>query len=563
MLLKKQEIYKSEVTMILLIDNYDSFTFNLYQEIGKLYEDIKVVRNDEISIEEIEAMKPKAIVVSPGPGYPEDAGISIKAIRYFSGKIPILGVCLGHQSIAEAFGGKIVQSDEIIHGKSCEVKIDKGCELFSDLPEKILAARYNSLVADRNDFPECLKIIATDEKGNIMALMHKNHKTYGLQFHPESILTETGLRILSNFLYKIAGLSINEANAPAIPRENRNELKKYISKIIDGNDLTEDEAYQAMNCIMSDKATDSQIASLITALRMKGETIEEITGFARVMREKAKAVKLDVPAIDIVGTGGDMANTFNISTTSAFVMAGAGLNVAKHGNRGVSSKSGAADILEELGVRISMSPSEAASCMEKCGVCFLFAQSFHGSMRYASAPRREIGVRSVFNLLGPLANPAMTDYILLGVYDENLMESMANVLVNLGIKRAMLVHGNDGLDEISVSDKTTVYEIRDGEIKKYEIDPRDYNIKLYDKSEVVGGTPKDNSKITLDILNGFKGATRDIVLMNAGCALYVGNKAKSIAEGIEMAKNSIDSGEALKKLNELIKFSNSLAEGAV
>ncbi len=549
--------------MILLIDNYDSFTFNLYQEIGRFYENIKVVRNDEIDLDEIEFLKPEAIIISPGPGFPADAGISVALIKKFSGAVPILGVCLGHQSIAEAFGGKIVHSNEIIHGKSCEVKIDTENELFSDLPEEIAVARYNSLVARPSDIPECLRVIATDKKGQVMALCHKAHKTYGLQFHPESILTEAGSKIISNFLFKIVGVNINQAQAPSVPAEKRNELKKYIAKVIDGNSLTEAEAYSAMNCIMSDKATSSQIAALLTALRMKGETTEEITGFARVMREKAKLVKLSKPAIDIVGTGGDMANTFNISTTSSFVIAGAGLSVAKHGNRGVSSKSGAADLLEAIGVKISMSPLEAADCIEKCGVCFLFAQSYHSSMKYVATPRSEIGVRNVFNILGPLSNPAMTDYILLGVYDEGIMEDMARVLLNFGIKGAMIIHGNDGLDEVSVSDRTTVYEIRNREIKKYEIDPRDYNIKLYDKSEVVGGTPMDNSKITLDILTGCKGAKRDIVLMNAGCALYVGNKAKSIAEGIEMAKNSIDSGAALEKLNELISFSNRSAEGAL
>lgn len=549
--------------MILLIDNYDSFTFNLYQEIGKFYENIKVVRNDEISIAKIVDLNPKAIIISPGPGYPVDAGISIDIIKSFSGEIPILGVCLGHQSIAEAFGGKIVHSQETIHGKSCEIKIDKECQLFLGLPDEIKAARYNSLVAGSNDIPECLKIIATDEHGQVMALCHKKHKTYGLQFHPESILTEGGSKIISNFLFKIAGINISEINDPTLPMDKRNDLKKYIAKVIDGVNLTEAEAYETMNCIMSDKATSSQIAALLTALRMKGETIDEITGFAKVMREKAKSVNLKSPTIDIVGTGGDMANTFNISTTSAFVIAGANLNVAKHGNRSVSSKSGAADILEALGVKISMSPLEAADCLERCGVCFLFAQSFHGSMRYAALPRREIGVRSVFNLLGPLSNPAMTDYILLGVYDENLMENMAEVLINLGIKGAMIVHGNDGLDEISISDKTKVCEIRDGKITRYEINPKDYGMKIYNKSEILGGTPQENAEITIDILNGNKGAKRDIVLLNAGCALYVGKLANSIAEGIEMARQSIDSKSALEKLNELIQFTNSCVKGAV
>lgn len=542
--------------MILLIDNYDSFTYNLYQAVGRLYEDIAVVRNDAITLEEIAKLNPEAIIISPGPAFPAQAGISEAVIRTFSGRVPILGVCLGHQAIAEAFGGTILHAKQPLHGKMSEVHINTDTPIFADLPSDIMVARYHSLVADTITLPPCLSVIATDDQGQIMALRHKKHPTYGLQFHPESILTEVGGKILSNFLLGIAEIKITGVNAPSVPQEKRGDLKKYINKVIDRKNLTEDEAYAAMDCIMSDKATNAQIASLLTALRMKGETIEEITGFAKVMRQKAKTVDLNTTAIDIVGTGGDLANSFNISTTSAFVIAGADLKVAKHGNRSVSSKSGAADVLEALGVKLSLSPLQAAECLEECGLCFLFAQSFHGSMRFAAAPRREMGVRSVFNILGPLANPASTDYIVLGVYDEEIMENMAKVLMNLGIKGAMLVHGDDGLDEISISDSTTVCEIRDGKIIKYKLNPKDYGIKQGKKSDIVGGNALENSRITMDILSGKAGAQRDIVVMNAGCALYVGQKAASLAEGIEMAKKSIDSGAALKKLEALRNFTN-------
>jgi anthranilate synthase/phosphoribosyltransferase len=233
--------------------------------------------------------------------------------------------------------------------------------------------------------------------------------------------------------------------------------------------------------------------------------------------------------------------------------------VAKHGNRSVSSRSGAADVLEALGVRIALSPAQAEQCLENCGVCFLFAQAFHGSMKYAAAPRREIGVRSVFNILGPLANPASAQYILLGVYDEKLMEPMAQVLINLGIKGAMLVHGDDGLDEISVSSSTSVCEIRDGKIIKYKINPEDFGMPLAKKSEIVGGSALDNAKITLGVLSGkAQRAQRDIVLLNAGCALYIAKKAESISEGIKMARESIESGAALKALEKLKNFTNSV-----
>ena len=306
-----------------------------------------------------------------------------------------------------------------------------------------------------------------------------------------------------------------------------------------------------MDCIMNGGATDAQIGSFTTALRMKGETISELTGFAKVMRQKAATIENGTDAIDIVGTGGDMANTFNISTTTSFVVAGAGVKVAKHGNRSVSSKSGSADVLEQLGVNISLTPEQAAACLDQCGICFLFAQKFHGSMKFAAPSRREVGVRTVFNILGPLANPALTNYIVLGVYDEALMEPMAKVLMNLGIKGAMIVHGNDGLDEVTISNRTTVCEIQENKLIKYEITPEDYHIPIVGLNEVTGGTAEENAKITLAVLNGKQGPQRDIVVMNAACALYTAGKASSLAEGVRLAQESIDSGKAVEKLEEL------------
>lgn len=541
--------------MILLIDNYDSFTYNLYQAIGQLYENIKVIRNDEITIDEIENLNPKAIIISPGPGFPNSAGISLDAIEYFTNKVPILGVCLGHQSICQVFGGNIIHANEQLHGKSSEIEINPHSPIFNGLPKKVEAARYHSLVVDKSTLPSCLSIIAKDNLGEIMAVKHNKYPTYGVQFHPESILTDCGMKILKNFLSIISESSLN-LSGQISEKSDKHTLKKYIFKVIDGKNLSQKESFDAMNCIMSGNATDSQISSLITALRMKGETIDEITGFAKVMREKSKKIMHSNPTVDIVGTGGDMANTFNISTTSSFVIAGANLKVAKHGNRSVSSKSGSADVLEALGVKIQMTPEQASSCLDECGISFLFAPSFHGSMKFASTPRREIGVRSVFNILGPLSSPALAEYMILGVYDEELLEPMAKVLINLGIKGAMIVHSNDGLDEISVSDNTKICEIQNNKLIKYELDPRDYGIELSNKSDVVGGDAKDNSIITLEILNGIEGPTRDIVLINSGCAIYISGKANSIEEGIEMARKSIDSGAALQKLEELKSFSN-------
>ena len=285
-----------------------------------------------------------------------------------------------------------------------------------------------------------------------MAIKHKEHLTYGVQFHPESILTEVGSKIIANFLNNIVGIKTVQTSIPFIPDSERVELKPYIKKVVEGEKLSDEEAYSAMNIIMSDKATNAQISTFLTALRMRGETIEEITAFAKVMRSKMAVVKPDSPVLDIVGTGGDLSNSFNISTTSSFVIAGAGQKVAKHGNRSVSSKSGAADVLESLGVKISSSPEKAEKCINNVGISFLFAQSYHSAMRFVGPTRGQIGIRTIFNILGPLSNPAKADYMVLGVYDPNLLEPLAHVLKNLGIKGAMLVYGNDCLDEISISD---------------------------------------------------------------------------------------------------------------
>ena len=544
--------------MILLIDNYDSFTYNIYQYVGELHPHIEAVRNDEITIEEIETMAPEAILISPGPGYPETAGITKEVIRQFSGRVPILGICLGHQAIGEVFGGKVIPAEELMHGKMSKIFIKNTDPLFDGLEEKIYAARYHSLVVDAKNMPDCLEVLGTDEAGQVMALKHKEMPVYGIQFHPESILTEMGMRILENFLTDVAGIDIeNRKKEIDMTTMNQETLKPFLAKIVEGNHLTTEESYKAMDCIMSGNATEAQIASFLTGLRMNGETPEEITGFAKVMRAKAAVVPEETEAIDIVGTGGDLANSFNISTTSSFVIAAAGAKVAKHGNRSVSSKSGAADVLESLGAKIGLSPEEGRQCLEDIGVAFLFAQTHHGSMKYAGPVRAQLGVRSVFNILGPLANPAMTNYIVLGVYEEELLEPMAEVLRNLGVKHALIVFGDDRLDELSISSTSSVCEIKDGEITKYKIDPRELGLSLYSKDDIVGGTADENAVITRDVLEGKEqGAKRDIVLLNAGAALYTIGKAATMKEGVELARQAIDSGKALEKLDEFIQYTN-------
>ncbi len=541
--------------MIVLLDNYDSFTYNLYQYIGELYPDIQVIRNDVITVEGLEQLKPEALIVSPGPGYPKDAGISLEAIRHFSGKIPILGVCLGHQSIAEAFGGKIVKASVLMHGKASKIRFQKDATLFRHLPEEVPCGRYHSLIVEDASVPECLWVTARDTDGQIMGLEHKELPIYGVQFHPESILTQAGKQILINFLNTIPGVSIPDVmQEPPAPKK---ALCPYSNRLIEFQNLTQQEAAEAMDIIMSGQATEAQIAEFLTALRMKGETIDEISGLALGMRAKANLVPDSKDAIDIVGTGGDLASSFNISTTASFVIAAAGVKVAKHGNRSVSSKSGAADVLECLGVKIQSTPEQAKACLDTVGVSFLFAQSYHKSMRFVAPVRGQMGVRTVFNVLGPLTNPAQTDYIVLGVYEKKLLSVMAHVLIQIGIQRAMVVYGNDRLDEVSISDSTSVAEVRDGQVLEYELTPEQMGLPRGTKEEIVGGTAQENADITKGILNGsITGSKRNIVLLNAGCALYTIGKVASVQEGVSLAAEMIDSGKALEKLQELVTFTN-------
>lgn len=544
--------------MILLIDNYDSFTYNIYQYAGEIDPEIQVVRNDQITVDEIREMKDlKAIILSPGPGYPKNAGITEEVIRTLGGEIPILGICLGHQAIGEVYGGDVVLAGELMHGKMSEIEIDTENPLFDGLDSKIYAARYHSLILDRKSLPEELKVIGRDREGQIMAVCHKTYPVYGIQFHPESVLTEMGRKILENFICGIAKIGEKKEKKGNTSMMNQETLKPYLAKIVDGKHLTTEESYKAMDCIMSGNATEAQIGSFLTGLRMNKETPEEITGFAKVMRAKAAVVPEETEAIDIVGTGGDLANSFNISTTSSFVIAAAGAKVAKHGNRSVSSKSGAADVLEALGAKIGLSPEKNKECLDQIGAAFLFAQTHHGSMKYAGPVRAQLGVRSVFNILGPLANPAMTNYIVLGVYEKELLRPMADVMKNLGVKRALIVYGNDRLDEISISSTTSVCEINGQEIREYTIHPEELGLKLYSKEEIAGGTADENALITRDVLSGKqKGAKRDIVLLNAAAALYTIGKAKDFKAGIDLAREMIDSGRALKKLDEFILYTN-------
>ena len=543
--------------MIYLIDNYDSFSYNLYQLIGEVDPAIEVLRNDALTVEELEEKNPEAVILSPGPGRPADAGICEEVALKLSGKVPILGVCLGHQAICEAFGGTVGYAKELMHGKSSLVKVDEQSPLFKGLPAKVRVARYHSLAADEGSLPECLQVVSRADDGEVMAVQHAEFPTFGVQFHPESILTPDGRAMIENFL----AIATKEYTAVApIVRKEPTMIREAIFKLVDKQDLTYDEAYDVINEIMSGETTQVQTAAFLSALSTKStksETIAEIAGCAAAMRSHATKVDYDKPLLEIVGTGGDKAGSFNISTTAAFIVAAGGAKVAKHGNRAASSKSGTADCQEALGVNIEQGPDLCKKLLDEVGMCFFFAQKYHTAMRYVGPIRKELGFRTVFNILGPLTNPASPETMILGVYDESLVQPLARVLTSLGVKDGMVVYGQDCLDELSTACPTTVCEFHGDDYLSYVLTPEELGMKRCTKEDLRGGSPDENAQITRDILSGKEtGAKRDTVLVNAAAGLYIAGLAPSLKDGVAKAQELINNGKAAETLEECIRVSN-------
>ena len=546
------EIAGASPETLVKVDNQTAYTFPLAgtRPRGKDEKEDQELEADllsdekELTAEEIETLKPEAIILSPGPGRPQDAGCCIEVVQKLGGKIPILGVCLGHQVICEAYGGVVSYAKQLMHGKQSVTKLDTKTPLFVGLPEETTVARYHSLAAQEETFPECLQVTARTSDGEIMALQHKTKAVYGVQFHPESYLTPLGKKMLEIFLQL--------ANAE---KKEKTMIKEAIVKLAAKQNLDYETAEASMDEIMGGKASPVQMSAFLTAMAMKGETIEEITACAAGMRKHCVRLLHDQDVLEIVGTGGDHSNSFNISTTSSLVISAAGVPVAKHGNRAASSKSGAADVLEALGVKITIDPAKSAEVLKKIGLCFLFAQNYHLSMKYVAPVRKELGIRTIFNILGPLTNPAGANMELMGVYDEALVEPLARVLANLGVKKAMVVYGQDGLDEISMSAPTTVCEVKDGEFLSYVITPEQFGFTRCSKDELIGGSPQDNAQIALAILKGEKGPRRDAVVLNSAAAIHIA-KGISIEDAIREAQEVIDSGKALAQLEQFAALTN-------
>jgi anthranilate synthase/phosphoribosyltransferase len=525
--------------MILIIDNYDSFTYNIFQYFAQAAapEEVRVVRNDEIDIAGIEALGPSRLVISPGPGRPEDAGVSVAAIRHFAGKLPILGICLGHQAIGYAFGARIVGAKFIKHGVAEEMKLD-GRGLFRPLGTQGTFTRYHSLVVSEESLSPELEVTARASDGDIMGIRHRTYDIEGVQFHPESIASEGGMAMIASFLRY---------------RREPFAFKATLERLLAGKDLDRAGAEAFMEELTDGALDVTKTAVLLTALAAKGPSPEEIAGCAAVLRRKKTPFRSMGATTDTCGTGGDGCGSFNISSMAALAAAACGIPIAKHGNRAVSSRSGSADFYEALGVPVNVSPEIAEELLARTNFAFLFAPVYHGAMRFAGPARKALGVKTIMNLVGPLSNPADAKYQLIGVYDKALLKPVARAARLLGVERVVAVCSRDGMDEISPCAPTDAYEIdAQGVESEYVIDPQAMGFGGHLGEELRGGDAADNAKLALALLDGAgRPALQAAVALNAGAALYVAGAAASIESGARAAAAALADGRVAAKLKEL------------
>lgn len=565
--------------MIVVIDNFDSFTFNIVEYYRNNNYEVQVFRNNEISISQLELLNPSLIILSPGPKDPSSAGITVDLIKYFSNKIPLFGICLGCQALAYAYGAKIIRAEKIFHGKT-SLMTHQSQGVLHGVQSPMKQMRYHSLIIEECTLSSEFEVTARSEAGEIMAIKHRYFALEGVQFHPESIASVQGETILKNAMRMKQNPTQTSNTHTSIPvdvdketlnKSSEEDIKfqqlEFANKLINGTHLSKEEAAILMTWLSDGLVHEQYIAMILTALRIKGETADELAGIAQVFQQRVVQLPLSKKLdnlVDIVGTGGDLTNTFNISTAAAIVVAGAGATVAKHGNRAVTSKSGSADVLEALGVDIELSPTIMAKMLEEVGMCFLYAPLYHPSMKHVAPVRKQLKIRTVFNILGPLVNPALVPNILLGVYSKDLMMLMAESLVALGISHALVVHAEIGSDEIALDGITYAIEIYKGNVHSITINPNDYFPQ--NKHSVMGllegGDANYNAKLIKDMFSNtiqdraLQNATENIVSLNAGAALYVSGKAKSIEAGITLAQNTIHSGAALKIISDMQSYNN-------
>lgn len=524
--------------MILVIDNFDSFTYNLVQYIQMLGHQVQVFRNNKISIAQIEKLKPSQIVISPGPGRPEDAGVSIDVVQQFAGKIPILGVCLGHQAIVQALGGRIIQAQKIVHGKTDSIS-HNSIGVFYNIAQGIEVTRYHSLAADKNTLPDQLEISAYSlDDGEIMGVKHKHFQLEGVQFHPESIGTQTGLKLLQNFF--------NYRSKPS------NKMI-YLGKLSQAQNLEYQEAYEIMDDITEGELTDGQLGSFLGSLSAKSVSADELSAFAQVLRDKTGVEQKIANTLDTCGTGGDGKHTFNISTAAALVCSAMGIKVAKHGNRAISSKSGSFNFLEALQIQTKGDLKQNLSDIEQKNFAFFFAPLFHSAMRHVAKVRQELKIKTVFNMIGPLVNPLQVDHQIVGVFSRDIMQLYIETMKKLGLKRAMVVHSRDGMDELSICDDSDIYELSDGgTISNYQFQLSELELpEKFTLADIKGSSAEENKQLFLQIIEGDistkqQRAALEAISLNAGAAVYIMGEADSIKQGYLKAKKFISS----KKLSE-------------
>lgn len=527
--------------MILLIDNYDSFVFNIKTMLNQLTNDeIAVYRNDKITLDEIKRLSPNAIILSPGPKHPKDSGICLEIFKARL-NVPVLGICLGHQALGLCFGAKIQRLKEVAHATSSQISLIAQSELFREFPKDFSVMRYHSL--EVVDLPSELEALAYTKDKVLMAMRHKDLPYFGVQFHPESYFSEYGLKIFENFL-KFKGQTSQKVS-------EKPTLTSFITKLQDNQGLNTDDFARICQIIASREYEAVQLGALLVLITEKSLDERSLSALVSNILKYSQTFNDESEMIDIVGTGGDGFKSINVSTTTAFILGALGVKVAKHGNRAISSASGSSDVLSALKIPAFDSIAKQVKVLDEQGLTFFHAPFFHSLVGEVKEVRAKLGVRTVFNVLGPLLHPNLSlKYQLMGNYHAPVHRLLIEVLRNLGRKHALVVRGNDGMDEISICDETSIYELKDGQIFNYTISPEQFGFKRAFHSEIVGGDAKQNAKILLDTLSGKqKGAKFDIVVLNAMFALYTANRVPTPAAAKDIVLEAIHSGKVIDFFN--------------
>lgn len=537
---------------ILFIDNVDSFTYNLVDQLRNSKHCVTVYRNTipaDVIIEKLSQMQNPILMLSPGPGTPSEAGCMPELLKRLKGQLPIIGICLGHQAIVESYGGSIVPAGDILHGKASLIEHDEQA-MFRGLPNPLPVARYHSLKGE--NIPNTLTINALCNN-IVMAVRNDHDRVYGFQFHPESILTTQGVKLLEQTIEWALNppQPKSQSKPEAIIDKQEYNIQPIINKLYLGQTLTQDESKILFNLIIQGKIEPTVLATAVISMKVRGERPDEIAGAAQALLENADSFDIpDYEFTDIVGTGGDGTNSINISTASAFVAAALGYKVAKHGNRGVSSKSGSSDVLSALGIKLNMPAEASRKALDELGVCFLFAQQYHSGFRHAAPVRQQLKTRTIFNVLGPLINPSRPKRILLGVYHPDLIKPIAETLKMLGYTHAYVVHGS-GMDEVAIHGETQVAEVRNGEIRYFTLMPQDFGLKQYTLKDIEGGTPEMNRDMLIAILQGHgKPAHEAAIAANVAMLMSLFGQS-DLKQNAQQAIDMMRSGKAYTLLQQL------------